>query len=173
MSPEKFNLIWGSGHSFDRAILPETVALIKRWELFKPRRYVDGKREDGSPVWSIGWGHSEDGDIEPKKIPEDMVLTLEQADAILDKDIARKAHFVNVRVTAPVTSYMRGSLTSFVFQYGNGRVDNTPVIGLINEGEYIKAACAMLDRYDRQDGTLDDGLRLRRASEIGLYMTRK
>lgn len=139
-----------------------------------PRRYADGKRKDGSTIYSIGFGHSEDGDNEPKKIPEDMVLTLEQAEAILAADIAIKARYVNARVTVPLTSFMFGALTSLVFQFGQGRVDaaNT-VIPLLNETNYIKAAVAMLALNKKRDGSELDGLTVRRASEVGFFFTKK
>lgn len=174
MSPEKFALVFGRGHSFDRVITPETVALIERWELFMPRRYADGQRPDGSTIWSIGFGHAEDGDNEPKKITEDIALTIEQAREILAADINVKARFVNTRVKTSLTTFQFGALTSLTFQYGQGRVDaaNT-VIPLLNDTNYIKAAVAMLALNKKRDGTDLDGLTVRRASEVGFFMTRK
>jgi GH24 family phage-related lysozyme (muramidase) len=174
LNQEKFDLIFGTGHSFDRVILPETVALIERWELFMPTRYPDGKNADGTVRYSIGFGHAEHGDHEPKIILNNMVLTIEQAREILTLDIATKARFVNTRIKVPLTNYMYGALVSLVYQSGQGRVDREgTIIPLLNEGNYVKAAVAMLAMNKKMDGTVIDGLTLRRATEVGFFMTKR
>jgi len=170
----------GAGHSFERVLPDELVTFIARWEAWRPTRYADGtrKRETpagpiGSTVWSIGYGHAEDGDNEPKIIPADMVLTKEQGLAILKADIAKKAHFIDVRVKVPLTTYQFGALTSLCFQYGNGRLDNSGLFHLLNAGNYVDAACEMLDLFTTTSGTIRKGLRFRRAAELAFFLTWK
>jgi GH24 family phage-related lysozyme (muramidase) len=166
--------VWGKGHSNELIITPETLAFVERWELFMPQRYEDGHRADGSIIYSIGFGHAEDGDNEPKKIPADMVLTIEEARALLLKDIEIKARFVRTRVKVPISTYMFGAITSLVYQYGQGRVDKAAEAGLflpaLNAGQYVKAFCQMLQLDKKKDGSVHPGLTLRRASEVGFLM---
>jgi lysozyme len=164
---------FGPGHSFERVFTPAFVLFVKRWEAFKGERYPDGKREDGSTVWSIGYGHAEDGDNPPTKIPELLTLSEEEATAILIKDIKSKAHFIDVRVKVPVTTFQFEALTSFCFQYGNGRMDKTGIFPHLNAGDYEGAADIMLDLYKTRAGKPLRGLRFRRAAEVTWYLTRK
>lgn len=164
---------FGLGHSFERIITPAFVLFVKRWEAFMPKRYPDGKRADGSIVWSIGYGHAEDGDNPPTKIPEALTLTEEEATEILLKDIKSKAHFIDVRVKVLVTTYQFEALTSLCFQYGNGRLDKTGIFPHINTGDYEGAADLMLDLYKTRAGKPLRGLRFRRAAETTWFLTRK
>lgn len=175
--------VWGNGHSNARIITPETVALIERWELFMPKRYADGVRKDGTTIWAIGFGHAEGGDNEPKTIPEDMELTIEQAREILAKDIAVKARWVDVRIPSDrvdLTTFMYGALVSLCFQFGQGRLDQAqtgigimqpfPFIKAFHAGRYVKAFTIIRDLNFKRDGTVHDGLTLRRCSEIAFAM---
>lgn len=172
--------VYGLGHSFERTLeYSRLVPFLQRWEGFKAKRYIDGIRGKetaagpaGSPVYSIGYGHAEDGDNAPFVIPEDMELTVEQAVEILKTDMARKAHFIDVRVKVPITTYQFSALTSLAFQYGNGRLErDTKVFELLNEGNHIDASCAMLDLITDKNGKVLRGLRVRRACEVEMFVT--
>lgn len=204
---------WGDGHSHERIITDDALnnktSGFKRWELFMSRRYPDGVRKRptnaggvGSIVWSIGYGHAEDGDNEPKVIPADMELTEAEASDLLRRDIEPKARWVNARIKVPLTTYMFASLTSLAYQFGQGRLDAAargerpvynpdtaqidfaplivegerkfyPIVDLLNDSKYVKAFRLMLDLNFGQDGKRRDGLALRRAAEVGYAMTRK
>lgn len=171
--------VFGTGHSFETIFIDDGYPFFERWELYRERRYKDGiRRRDtpegpkGSIIWSIAFGHAEGGDVEPKIITADMRFTLEQARELLRKDIAKKFHFVKVRVKVPITTWMRCGITSFVYQYGNGRVDETGFFTILNEGRYTDAFEVMLESYYTQDGKPSKGHKFRRACEIALCFTK-
>jgi GH24 family phage-related lysozyme (muramidase) len=174
VTPERFNLVFGKGHTFDRVLLPETFKLIERWELFFPRRYPDGFWPDGTVKYSIAFGHSEGGDHEPKRIDEAMELSLDEGREILKLDVATNARYINARITTPLTDYMFGALVSLTYQFGQGRLDRyaSEIWAILNSGDYIKAAkrLATLDFNSKLKPL--DGLFLRRCTEIGFFMTR-
>lgn len=165
--------VFGANHSFERAITADFVLFMKRWEGWRPTRYPDGKRADGSIVYSICYGHKEDGDNPPFKITEDMKFTEEEGTSILVNDIKRQAHYINVRVKAKLTTFQFEALTSLCFQYGLGRLDKTGIFAHINSGDYDGAADLMLDLYKTQAGKPLRGLRFRRAAEVTWFITKK
>lgn len=168
--------VWGKGHSNEQIIIPETLDLVRRWELFIPYWYPDGYRADGSIIYSCCFGHAEDGDNPPFKMTEGETFTLEQGNEILLKDIEIKARYVRTRVKVPLTQHMFGATTSMVYQYGQGRVDDAAEAGLflptLNKGRYVRAFCEMLQLNKKKDGTESDGHTLRRAAEVGFAMHR-
>ena len=162
--------VYGDGHSFERELVPDTWPLIKRWEDFSPIRYADGKLDDGQIVYSIAYGHAEYGDCAPFRIPADMVVTEAEGMEILKLDVARKAHFINVRVKVPITTYQFSALTSLAYQYGNGRLDKTQLFPLLNAGNHVDASCLMLDLNANTAGVVLRGLRVRRACEVEMFV---
>ncbi len=163
--------VFGAKHSFERIIRPEFLPILKRSEAWRPKRYPDGKRKDGSIVYSICYGHKEDGDNPPFKITEDMEFTEEEGTEILIKDIGRQAHYIDVRVKAPMTTFQFEALSSLCFQYGLGRLDKTDLFPLLNSENYIDAGILMLDLAADTSGKVLRGLRFRRAIEVAHYLT--
>lgn len=188
--------VWGNGHSHGRTIIPETVNFHKRWELFMPKRYDDGRwsrdywapgsdpkgpptRKKGDVLYSIFYGHAEGGDNPPFIIDETMEGTEPEGAALLKRDIAIKLRWVNARVptATALTDYMLGALVSLVYQYGQGRIDKRVeeeglLIPKLNEGKYVQAFVDILKFDTKKDGTVHPGLTLRRASEVGFLMTK-
>jgi GH24 family phage-related lysozyme (muramidase) len=163
--------VFGAKHSFERVIRPSFLPHLKRSEAWRAKRYPDGKRADGSIVYSICYGHKEDGDNPPFKITEDMEFTEEEGTAILIKDIERQAHYIDVRVKAPLTTYQFEGLSSLCFQYGLGRLDKTNLFPLLNAENYIDAFDLMLDLTTNTSGKVLKGLRFRRAAEVTHCLT--
>jgi GH24 family phage-related lysozyme (muramidase) len=163
--------VFGSKHSFERIIRPSFYPHLKRSEAWRAKRYPDGMRGDGSLVYSICYGHKEDGDNPPFKITEDMEFTEEEGTLILIRDINRQAHYIDVRVKAPLTTYQFEGLSSLCFQYGLGRLDKTNLFPLLNAENYIDAFDLMLDLTTNTSGKVLKGLRFRRASEVTHCLT--
>jgi GH24 family phage-related lysozyme (muramidase) len=161
--------VYGKGHSFERELVPELWPMMKRWEAFRGTRYQDGIR-NGQPVYSIGYGHAEYGDVPPLTIPVDMTVTEEEATEILKKDAARKAHFIDVRVKVPITTYQFSALTDLAFQYGNGRLDETQLFPLLNAGNHVDASVLMLTLNTDRSGKFLRGLAIRRACEVEMFV---
>ncbi len=163
--------IFGSKQSFERIIRPEFLPIPKRLEGWRPRRYPDGKHGDGTPIYSICYGHREGGDVAPFVITEDMEYTEEQGTELLMKDLKRQSHYIDVRVKVPVTTYQFEGLSSLCFQYGIGRLDKTELFPLLNAENYIDAFLLMLDLVTDTSGKVLKGLRFRRAIEVSHCMT--
>jgi len=170
--------IFGIGHSFERVDIPETVPLVERWETFIDHWYEDGIRKrdtpagpKGSIIWSCCFGHAEDGDNEPKIMKPGQTFTIEEGRILLALDMKIKARYVDARVSVPITTFMRGALTSLVFQYGQGRFDEENLIPILNEGKYTKFARSLLKLSKTTAGVDLDGLALRRACEVAFFMT--
>lgn len=178
LTQERFDLAWGKGHSFDRIIVPQTNAFIDRWEQFRPRWYEDGLCRDGvTPRYSIGLGHAEEGDNWPFKRSDVEEITLEQARDIRAKDVAVKTRFIDKYLPpeeVPLTTFQYGALVSLCYQQGQGRLIENPIaLNWIKKREYVIGG-ALLVNYNRNGkGEYKDGLLLRRAAEIGLFMTRR
>lgn len=163
--------VFGAKHSFERIIRPEFLPVLKRFEAWRPKRYPDGKRKDGSIVYSICYGHKEDGDNPPFKITEDMEFTEEEGTAILVKDVGRMAHYIDVRVKAPLTTYQFEALSSLCFQYGLGRLDKTELFPLLNAENYVDAFCLMATLTTDTTGKVLKGLVGRRSIEVAHFLT--
>ncbi len=161
--------VYGTGHSFARELVPEIWPFLKRWEGFRANRYQDGVR-NGDPVYSIGYGHAEYGDTPPTTIPVDMTVTDEEATVFLKADAARKAHFIDVRVKVPITTYQFSALTSLAYQYGNGRLDNTQLFPILNTGNHVDASVLMLTLNATTAGKVLRGLSIRRACEVEMFV---
>lgn len=181
-------IVFGNGHSFDRVITDQGLALIIRWETFQARRYLDASKKGSR--WAIGFGHTEGGDVEPKIIPSDMVLTFDQAHEILRADCEKKAQWLRKQIKVPVTTPMFNSLVSLTLNAGEGNVEKGLVIDLLNQEKYIAACAAFVDpvrghifaSYDvDKDGQISDeerhqrinGLICRRMTEGAMFMTKK
>lgn len=176
-SEQRFANFFGRGHSFDRVLLPATIDMMEQFERFMARRYVDGywDAEKTKPKFAIGFGHNEGGSNEPKVIPADMVVTLEEAREIFSRDVAQKIRWVNARIKVPLTQYQFGAIVSLVYQYGEGRVEReSKLVETLNAGEYVWAATRqMLSLNKKKDGTESDGHTYRRCIEIAHYFTKK
>ncbi len=174
---EKFNLVWGGGHSFERKVNSESLNFLERWEQFRSRWYPDGHNKDGTIRYSIGFGHAEFGDNWPFKRSDVEEITVAQATEIYLKDVEVKARYIN-KVLPPeevrLTTFQFGALVSLVYQQGQGRLTENPIIvNYLKRGEYIVAGTQFLNYSRNAAGEHKDGLLLRRAAEVGLYMTRK
>lgn len=175
LTQEKFNLIWGEGHSFERIIIPEAEAFIERWEQYRANWYEDGIDKKGNPVYSIGLGHAEHGDNWPFTRADVDELTLAQARNICFQDMTVKARYIDKHLAdIPLTTFQYGALVSLVYQQGQGRLDENPILfNVLKKQEYAVAIPYWLTYVRDSKWQHRDGLLGRRASEVGLYMTRK
>lgn len=179
--------VFGKGHSFERIITDDGIAVMTRWETFQPKRYKDAHSTGFR--WAIGFGHTEGGDNEPKLIPADMEITYSEAIDILRADAELKARWLRKRILVPVTTPMFNALVSLTLNAGQGNVAKGPVLELLNQEKYIAACAAFVDperghifaSYDKDgDGVIDEeekrqrinGLICRRSTEMALYLTK-
>lgn len=142
-------VVFGSGHSWDMVVTNEGLLEIARWETYQQKRYKDASRvwTDKYGVkrafkWTIAYGHQEEGDVEPKEIPEDMEVSKEEAWEILRADAEVKARWLRQMIKVPVTTPMFNALVALTLNVGQGNVEKGPILPFLNETKYI-AACTV------------------------------
>ena len=132
--------------------------LLKRSEGFRPTVYLDinGYR-------TIGYGHRV---VPPQAFPQG--IDDAQATAILESDVRTAEAAVLRLVTVPLTQGQFDALTDFTFNLGAGRLAESTLLKLLNQGRYQDAAQQLL-RWDIAAGEQNAGLRARREAELQLW----
>ncbi len=145
-------------HQVSRA----AVELIKRFEGFREKaaQLPDGR-------WTLGYGHTltarQGADVSER-----------DAEALLMYDLIAVANAVNEHVYAPLSQNQFDALCAFAFNVGLENFRRSSVLKLINQGQPLKAACAMelwrRAEFQGQSIVLDALVR-RRAAEKALFLT--
>ena len=96
--------------------------------------YFEGCRltayRDLSGAWAIGRGHT-------KGVSEGDVCTEDQADRWFDLDVAAAQKIVQRLVKVRLTEAMEAALTSFAFYYGEHKMAGSPLLAVLNDGNYL------------------------------------
>jgi lysozyme len=124
---------------------------------------------DGTGTWTIGFGHTSAAGL-PRVYPG-MVITPEQADAILGSDLAAVEADINHHVTVPLQPNQFDMLGSFDFN--TGALDRSGLLHLVNAGvtdpvKITNAFCAW--RYAKVHGVETPILLRRRQREAAIYL---
>lgn len=117
---------------------------------------------DGTGTWTIGWGCT-------KGVKRGMTITVEQAQKMLDEEIAGHVKEVHDLITVPISQGLFDALVSFLFNNGAGKCPT--LIKAINSGSSTKARQAWMlytKAYDEKLGrkVTWPGLVNRRTSEL-------
>lgn len=129
-------------------------------------------------LWTVGVGHV----IDPKhaKVPLaqrkalpipagwDRVVSMEEIDEILRKDLARFEQGVSRLITAPLTQGQFDALVSFSFNVGLGNLQNSTLRMKVNRQEYEAAAEQFLV-WTKAGGKVLPGLVKRRTHEKEMF----
>ena len=118
----------------------------------------------GGAPWTIGVGHT------GQEVYPGMVITADEADEILRRDLARFERGVSDAVKVPLTQSQFDALVSFAFNVGLANFRSSTLLKKLNAGDKIGAADQFL-RWDRAAGKRMQGLANRRASERALFLT--
>jgi lysozyme len=143
-----------------RRINDEGLALIKRWEGFRAKAYLDT-----AGIWTVGYGHTSDQHL---KVTKGTTVTEARAEELLRLDLAEAEVAVERLVTDPLTDGQFAALVSFVFNVGAGAFAKSTLLKRLNAGDY-DAVPAQLQRWVNSGGRKTDGLVNRRAAEAGLW----
>lgn len=135
------------------------IDLIKRHEGLRLKAYPDPGT--GGVPWTIGYGHT--ADVVPGEI-----ITEEEADKFLQKDIREVVRVLQHSVTMPLTSPQFDALVSFVFNVGAVQFSNSTLLRKLNAGDY-EAIPAQLARWNKAGGNVMLGLVRRRKDEAELW----
>jgi len=182
---------YGNGHSYERMMVPEGWAKLKRWERFMSKKYVDTTihNPDGTTteVWAICYGHSGHSGVWPSQqeiIDNNYEFTQEEAWDILQKDMhAEYIPQLSRLIKVNVTSYMFSGLLLIFFNMGETKFKKTAILPILHTGKYLAACTAFLvlpdgtttnNKAGNVSGVLvmQNGLSCRRADEMSLYLTR-
>lgn len=133
--------------------------LIKHYEGCKLVAY-----QDIVGVWTIGYGETED-------VHPGMVITQDQADAMIQADYIRYQARVQALIKVPVTSNQLGALTSFAYNLGVTALAGSTLLKLLNSGSPAAVVAQQFARWNMAGGKVVAGLTARRAAEAQLFLT--
>ena len=106
------------------------VALIKNFEGFSATKY-----DDGVGVMTIGYGHA----IKKAEI-FNKPISMQEAEAILVKDLAAVDAAISKWVTVPLNQNQYDAIGSFVFNLGVGNFAGSTLLKKLNAKDYEGAS---------------------------------
>ncbi|MBC8581103.1 lysozyme [Zhenhengia yiwuensis] len=118
-------------------------------------------------VWTIGWGTTEP--INGVKPHEGMIITQQQADELLIKNLKDYENAVNKYVTYSINQNQFDALVSFAYNCGNGALKTSTLLKKLNAGDVHGAANEFL-RWNKANGKVLNGLTRRREAERKLFL---
>lgn len=134
------------------------------------RKRMDGTIEayrDPVGIWTIGYGsifHL----TANRPVQEGDVITKEEAEDWLQREVAEKASKVNNLCRTNLTQGMFDALVSFAFNVGTDALKNSTLLRKLNQGNY-EGAAQEFRRWIHGDGRVLPGLVIRRAKEEALF----
>ena len=132
------------------------IQLVKQSEGCRLTAY-----RDVASVLTIGYGST-------GGIHEGQTITQEQADALLIDDLDAAADAVRSMVAVSLTQGQFDALCDFVFNLGAGRLRDSTLLRLLNQGKYGEAA-AQFHFWVMAGGHPLPGLVIRRAKERAMF----
>lgn len=140
------------------------VALIKHFEGFSATKY-----DDGVGVMTIGYGHA----IKKTEV-FNKPISMQEAEAILVKDLAAVDAAISKWVTVPLNQNQYDAIGSFIFNLGAGSFAGSTLLKKLNAKDYEGASKEFI-RWNkgRVKGVLVEmpGLTRRRLAEQKLFTT--
>jgi lysozyme len=131
--------------------------LIKQSEGFRSARYLDVA---GKPT--IGYGHL----LEPGETYT--VITEAQATQLLIADVAWAQRAVSTLVRVTLTQGQYDALVDFTYNLGEGTLEHSTLLRLLNAGNYSSAGEQLLE-WTHAGGKVEPGLVTRRQAELQLW----
>jgi len=135
----------------------------------KLRKFVQGFEalrlsayDDGTGVWTVGWGHT-GVDVVPG-----MTITEAQAKKYFNGDMAVAETAVGMNVDVPLSQSQFDALCSFVYNVGSGAFRSSTLLRKLNAGEHSAVPFEM-QRWIHGGGRVMAGLVRRRAEEAAMF----
>ena len=134
------------------------IELIKTFEGCRLKAY-----KCPAGVWTIGYGHT-------NNVRPDDVITQEEAEELLKRDL--KVHEDNVKrlVKSPLTQGQFNALVSFEYNIGYGAFANSTLLKLLNAQNY-EAASKQFSRWVYVGDKVSEGLVKRRIAETEMFLS--
>jgi lysozyme len=143
----------------------EGLALIRQYEGFRGKAY-----RDPVGIWTIGYGHTSSAGA-PEVTPG-LVISRDEAAAILVRDVAKFADGVRREVKTPLNDAQFSALVSFAYNVGLGAFKKSSVLAAINANDF-EAVPRRLNLWVKAGGHVLPGLVKRRAAEGALFLSAK
>ena len=134
----------------------EGLALIKKFEGCRLESY-----RCSANVLTIGYGHT-------GGVLETDVITQDDADKLLEEDIAKFEKYVDDNVTVELNQSQFDALVAWTFNLGVGNLRQSTMLRKLNEGDYQSVPSEM-NRWNKAGGKTLDGLIRRRKAEGLLF----
>jgi len=134
------------------------IELIKKFEGCRLKAY-----KCPAGVWTIGYGHT-------NNVRPDDVITQDEAEELLKRDL--QVHEDNVKrlVKVPLTQGQFDALVSFEFNVGYGALANSTLLKVLNTGNY-DAAAKQFKRWVYAGNKVLEGLVKRRIAETEMFLS--
>jgi lysozyme len=132
------------------------IALVKASEGCKLTAY-----RCPAGVWTVGYGHT-------RGVTPGQTITQDDAELLLESDLDDAAEQVASMVTVPLTQGQLDALCDFVFNLGAGRLRDSTLLRLLNQGRHAEAA-GQFKFWVMAGGHPLPGLVKRRAAERALF----
>ena len=119
--------------------------------------------QDQGGVWTIGYGHT------GPNVRNGLTITEDQAEQLLESDIAGSVACVNRAVTTSIEQHRFDALVDFVFNLGAASLLTSTLLRHINAGQLEEAAAQFL-LWDHCKGVVVPGLLNRRRAEMEMFL---
>lgn len=137
------------------------LEIIKKYEGFSSQAY-----KCPAGVWTVGWGHT------GRDINKDTILTREEAELMLKKDVANLQEQILFLLDDKPTTNELDALTSLVYNVGLGAFKKSRLLKRINLKDNPELVAKEWIEFNKINGKISTGLLRRRAEEISLYFTK-
>lgn len=142
-------------------VCDDAIALIKRFEGLRCAAY-----RCSAGVWTIGYGHTSMAG--PPAVVPGMVLSKEECEAILRRDVENFAKGVADLLEVNLTPNQFGALVSFAYNVGLGAFAKSSVLDRVNKRKFSEVP-SRLALWNKAKGKVLTGLSRRRAAEGALF----
>ena len=138
-------------------ISAEGLSLIKKFEGCELKAY-----RCAANVLTIGYGST-------KGVTEDMEITQEEAESLLQEEMHEYEGYINDMVKVPLEQHQFDAMVSWVFNLGSGNLSSLTLLKKLNNSEYDEVP-AQIRRWNKAGGKVLDGLIRRREAEAKMFM---
>lgn len=138
-------------------ISKQGIDLIKNFESLKLTAYLCP-----AGVWTIGYGHT-------TNVRRGDIITEEQAQKMLESDLAWVERTIQATVTVPLSQNQYDALCSIIYNIGSTMFSNSTLLKYINSGAEENAIVSQFMRWKFVGGRESKGLVNRRRREIALW----
>ena len=138
-------------------ISDEGLSLIKHLEGCELKAY-----RCAANVLTIGYGTT-------KNVTEDMEITQEEAESLLQEEMHEYEGYINDMVKVPLEQHQFDSMVSWVFNLGSGNLFSSTLLKKLNNSEYDEVP-EQIKRWNKASGKVLEGLVKRREAEALLFL---